>query len=315
VNWPDVCEFPLAAGRAAFLSDLFVSITRTQSQASEDSPLALAVSLVTVAVFLYVAQGLFRRAGRWAAWSVFFGFPLILTPVWVQLCRSGAYPAAGVFPWVKLYSIQIAVCWLTALRFTPLGCSRNVLSASYLLLPLNILEAVTQDLFGWSLPHILVAATGILLIVSAPHPLGALNIDTTGLHRDLVCPGMTRAWIVGYTLWDGVFVYLNFPVIAGHQVAVLTSAFAVGMWQPSRWLQARTYTLAIDLLLLFTLPQVLVPLMDSSFWTTPCREDVAAGICLAVPVWYLIHFFVVRRDRPSEMITAGPSAAADRRSM
>jgi hypothetical protein len=85
-----------------------------------------------------------------------------------------------------------------------------------------------------------------------------------------------------YSLWNAAFVYLNFPAVAAHQIAVLASAWAVGLIDPRRWLQARTYTLATSLLLLATFPRTLIPLTDSTHWATPQREEFVAWGCLVI---------------------------------
>ncbi len=255
--------------------------------------------LLAVALLLLLVQELFRRAGKWVAWAVFFGLPLALTPYWSAIGRAGDYSEGALFPWIKLCSLQIGACWLTALRFTSLGNLRWARGVLFLMLPLNILEAVTQDAFGGHAAHYLLGLSGILLIVSVPHPLRAIQIDAGNRFRDLQYAGMTRTWIAGYTLWNWAFVYLNFPIVAGHQLAVLASSFVVGMVAPSRWLQARTFTLAADLLALATFPSVVIPFTDTTHWASPARENISAGACLAIVVAYAVGFFMRRRTRPN----------------
>lgn len=257
----------------------------------------LVVRLVALAGILLLVQELFRRADKWAAWGAFFVLPLALAPYWVELGQVGAYRGSGAFPWVKLVSLQIGASWLTALRFTSLGRAPWALGALFLMLPLNMLEAVTEDLFGGHPAHYVLALSGILLIFSVPHPMKAIRIDSDGRYRDLQYVGMTRPWIAGYTLWNAAFVYLNFPAIAGHELAVLSSAFAIGMYKPSRWLQARTFTLATDLLAMATFPSVIIPFAETSDWASPQGENVVAGVCLALVAVYAVCIFRRRAAR------------------
>lgn len=266
----------------------------------------LVVRLISVAVLLILVQELFRRAGKCVAWGVFLISPLVLAPYWVWLGRIGAYTGVGVFPWVKVISLQVGACWLTTLRFTALGRSRWALGSLFLMLPLNMLEAVIQDAFGGHMAHYLLVLSGILLVLSVPHPMWAIRIETADHSRDLRYIGMTRTWIGAYTLWNWAFVYLNYPAIAGHQLAVLASAFVIGMADPSRWLQSRTFTLAADLLVLATFPQVLVPFTDTSHWLSPNRENVVAGACLAMAAVYAGCYFMPRGDRSVEKVTGTP---------
>jgi hypothetical protein len=271
--------------------------------------LEFVVRLMVFAVFLFLVQELFRRAGKWAAWGVFLVLPLTLVPYWVYLGQVGVYTGFGVFPWVKLVSLQIAASWLTALRFTALGSSRWATGLLFLMLPVNMLEAITLDAFGGHLAHYLLVLTGFLLIFTVPHPMRGIRIDTADHYCELRYVGMTRTWIAGYTLWNLTFVYLNYPVITGHHVAVLASAFVVGMADPSRWLQSRTFTLAADTLVLATIPGVVIPIADTSNWASRHREDIVAGACLAAAVVYAGRFFMRRGDQAINDIATEPSDA------
>ena len=232
-------------------------------------------------------------------WTVFVAVPVILTRHWFS-----TNVGVGLFPWVKLYSIIVGVLLLTALRFTQLGRYRWALAALFLMLPLNIMEAVAKDLYGTHLAHALVALTGVLLIIAVPHPVRAIRIDDSSAHRDLVYDGMSRTWIAAYSLWNWTFVYLNFPSIAGHQAAVLAAAMVIGMVEPRRWLQARAFTLAPDLIMLATFPRFFVSLTESTYWATPRRENVAAGICLLAGLLYAVRSFVRNKSRSSQSAVA-----------
>lgn len=244
----------------------------------------------------YLFQELLRRSSQWIAWFLFLGLPFALLSHWIQADQD-----LGVFPWVKLWTMLFAVCYGTAIRFTALGKSRAAVTAAFLLLPANIMEAVVQDMSGGHAAHFLLAATGVLLIISVPNPFRAIRIDIGGAFRDLIYEEMTRPWIVGYTLWNWSFVYLNFPSIAGHQLSVLAAALLVGMIDPRRWLQARAYTLAGSLLFLFTLPQKSYPLADTTSWATQSRENFAAASCLMITAIGLARLIIRRRsgDSPS----------------
>jgi len=98
----------------------------------------LAIDLVTLSILLFLVHEGFRRAGKWVAWGVFFGLAAILSPYWIGTVHTHA------FPWVKLYTILFSTCWFTGLRYTSFGSWRWVRFASYLILPVNILEAVAQ---------------------------------------------------------------------------------------------------------------------------------------------------------------------------
>jgi hypothetical protein len=73
------------------------------------------------------------------------------------------------------------------------------------------------------------------------------------------------------------FVYLNFPFIAGYQLATLPAALIVDMIRPLLWLQVRGYALGVSLLILFTCRDPLLRWTDTSHWTDPDREDLGSN--------------------------------------
>ena len=245
--------------------------------------------LVALTLLFLIAQEVLRRTGKWFGWCVFFVIPILLSPYWFQHNTD-----VGLFPWVKLYTIAFSVSWLTALRFTAFGELAGARFCILLLLVFNIEEALAQDAFGGHLAHYLILLSGILLIVTLPRPLSAVQIDIAGPYRDLHFRGMTRTWIVEYTAWNGVFLFLNFPFVAGYQFAVLGAALLVGLYDPQLWLQARGYTLGISLLLLATFREPLLRWTDTSHWTHPDREDLAAAVCLGIAAGYTYRYFFRR---------------------
>jgi hypothetical protein len=249
----------------------------------------LLFTLIALTLLLIAAQEILRRAGKWTAWSLFIGLPIVLTPYWV-----GYNSNLGVFPWVKLYTILFSVSWLTALRFTALGERPWARFCILILLVVNIAEALVLDAVGGHLAHGLVLLSGILLIVTLPKPLTAIQIDVAGPHRDLQYDGMTRTWILEYTAWNAAFVYLNFPIIAGYQLATLSASLVVGLIHPPRWLQVRGYTLGVSLMLIPTFRDPLLLWTDTSHWTRPDREDLASAVCLGIAAGYTYRYFFRR---------------------
>ena len=151
-----------------------------------------------------------------------------------------------------------------------------------MLLALNILEAVAVDLAALRAPQGLNAVAGILLVVTLPREPRVTRMGEAGRFKDLHYQGLSRGWIIGFTLWNWTFLYLNYPMLAGHHIAVLGTALAVGLVDPARWLWARMFTLATDLLLLATFGEFLLPRMDTSDWSDPSLEIAVAGMTLIV---------------------------------
>ena len=265
--------------------------------------MALVVGLTLLGVLLFLVQEVLRRAGKCLAWGPFLVVPIVLTPYWV---RSNYQ--VEIFLWFKLYTILFGACWITGLRYTSLGRSPWPLLGVIVLLVINVLEAVVQDVLGGTLAHYLVAISGVLLLLSLPNQLHAIRIAEDG-YRDLIYRDMTRPWIVAYTVWNAAFVYLNFPIVAGHHLGVLAAALVVGMHNPRRWLMSRTYTLAFDMLLLATFREPLTGVMDTTHWLTPAGADLVALLCLGAVACCSAHIVVDYGIGSVRSRAAGPRPA------
>ena len=165
------------------------------------------------------------------------------------------------------------------------------------MLLLNILEAIIQDATGRHLAHWLVVASGILVMFTLPSFHRCIQIDFSSPTRDVAFLGMDRKWIVEYTLWNWAFVFLNFPVIAGHQLAALVAAAIIGFSNPTLWLQARAYTLASDLFLMATFPSEIAAWSDSEHWANSSRELVVSVSCLLVIIGCSVRCFRSVREK------------------
>ncbi len=234
------------------------------------------LKIIFLTILMYLVQKEFRRGSKWISWGTFLIAPLLLTPYWLTTNHG-----VGIFPWVKLYTIIFSVCWVTGLRFSTLSHQKCLLYGVLFLFIANIFEAIVQDVSGGHWTHYLVVFSGILMIATLPDPFHAIEIDPIGRH-DLYYNGMTRAWIIEYTAWNWAFVYLNFPAIAGQQIAVLGTPLIIGLVSPRRWLQARAFTLAAYLIVLATFTEDIIGWMDTSHWVTPLRENLIATLCLGI---------------------------------
>jgi|TARA_B110000495_G_scaffold156912_1_gene140515 hypothetical protein len=241
----------------------------------------LILPILGLALILFLIQEGLRRAGKWVTWIAILGLPLALTPYWLT-CNE-----FGIFEWGKLYTILITACWLTALRFTRLyhrPWARLGLTA---LFGLNILEAVVVDLAAGQLASSLNAAAGLLLIVMLPRSPHA--ISRHGKFADLNYEGVSLTWIIAFTLWNLTFLYVNYPVIFGHHIAVLGVPMIVSLFKRQRWLEVRINLLALDLLMLATFASLLIPPLDTARWHDPKLDIVAGGATLTLSMLCLME--------------------------
>jgi hypothetical protein len=249
-----------------------------------------------VTVLLLIFQEALRRASRWTVWGLFLLVPLILTPYWIWVNEL------GLFPWFKFYSVFFCVCWGTALRFTSLGDRAWARATIPLLLAMNIFEAVLPDLVepGWA--HGLNAAAGLLLIATMPYGSNSARVRSAGGCCDLHYRTSKR-WVIGYTLWNWTFVYLNYPELTGHHTAVLAAALIVAMVDPFRWGQTRASTLGVNLLFCATYFNGMIVWMDTSSWFDERFGIGAAGLAFIFMAGYAVQLGVSQMARIEERFT------------
>jgi hypothetical protein len=226
-----------------------------------------------------------RRSGLWINLALTTFLPLCLSTWWISQS-----PGVGWFPWLKLYSVALFLTWMNLAKFTELGHKTWWRQGLVCLLLLNILEAVIQDSTGRELSHWLVVISGILVMLTLPSFHKCIQVDFNSEVRDVIYSGMNRRWIIEYSIWNWAFVFLNFPQIAAHQLAVLGAAAIVGFREPRLWLQARGYTLMGDLMLLASFPNALIPWTDTENWSSPTREWIVSSICLLVILGYSVRW-------------------------
>jgi hypothetical protein len=118
-------------------------------------------------------------------------------------------------------------------------------------------------------------------------PFGAKQswIDVASKHRDLRLD-LSMNWIIGYTLWNWTFVYLNYPSLTGHHTIILAVALIVALCDPQRWLQTRAVTLGLNLFWMATSYSGTLSVVDANGWFT---QPIANGAAIVVLCWMLVY--------------------------
>lgn len=198
---------------------------------------------------LVISQEIFYRFPRFSLYFFAIG-SVILFPCWVLLIGVDDW-----FAWMKVLTIALGILLLSVLRNTRLGQTVFVRWATYAFLVVNIMEAVVKDFTTGTIANYLNVVAGILLVLTL-NRIDTIRIRTTR-QKDLRWTAMTMAWIVGYTLWNWVFVYLNFGFqSAMAHVAVLGSALMMAFVDKERWLQARLFTLGTFFMIFHSFPHL-----------------------------------------------------------
>lgn len=182
-----------------------------------------------------------------------------------------------------------------------------------LILSINILEAVIRDIqcagFSGVVDGVTIiggpwnyinAAAGILNILTICGWMGIFIGKTKS--KDMVWPDMMWFWIIAYDIWNIAYVYNSAGDRAFYSIALLLAptvvAFTIGK---GAWLQHRAHTLALDMMLLLTIPSLF---LDSVFTvpavasTTPnmVLSCVALAANIAVVVYHVYKIVKTKRS-------------------
>ena len=242
-------------------------------------------------VGLFVAQEIFHRYPKFA-----LGFFSVATIIWFP-CWILVIGGEDWFLVTKVLSVISGLRVLSIFRNTRLGLHKNLLKwTTYLFLVINIFEAVTRDVASGHVANYFNALAGILLIITLKK-MDSIQINTKDKSKDLSWNGMTLGWIIGYTLWNWVFVYLNlgFQGAVLH-VAVLGSALVIGFTSKARWLQARAATLGLYFIVFHSWPHLASRLIVGG--TDPQYGVVLALIPFGFMLGYVLDFAQKRFKTP-----------------
>lgn len=188
----------------------------------------------------------YTRSWRLATLLIAFGaIPVALTPLWIL--RNSLDP----FVWLKIYSVLFCACWGSWMRFAEVNEKSWLRYTIGLLLAGNILEALCVDLSSAGIAHHANAALALALLVCLPYRSSRPYVEKAACARDLRCK-LPLTWIVGYTVWNWIFVWLNYPAFLGPHTAILAAALIVACRDPQLWVQARAATLGLNLIIMAT---------------------------------------------------------------
>jgi Family of unknown function (DUF5692) len=238
----------------------FDSIKPNQAKHRKAAIMLSILAVIAFFLFYVSTQELVRRSHVIWTWGLFAVVPIALSGYWIQINNFDP------FLWIKIYTMMFCICWASWMR----SKERKpwLQSTISLLLIVNVLEATIVDFWSNGLAHALNAATGAILIFTLPRE----SRRATGHRQPGYCDlhvNMPRHWIIGYTLWNWTFVYLNYPQWSGHHLALLLAALVIGLIEPKRWIQARACTLGINLLLTATWYEQTLSIFDSKGWYAP----------------------------------------------
>ncbi len=260
--------------------------------------LSYIVSMSLYVLFLFLFLEYTREKQKFYKW--FFILALLTFPLWFINLHS-------FFRWAKTISVLIPICLVSFIRISNDGNHKDVLMSLkkkwplwllYLVLNLNIIEAVKQDL---ELGNYFNAIAGIILCITIPLPTKHWRIakhDGKNNFAELIAD-LPLAWCLLYVTWNAAFVYSENTMFVASSICIL---IAPEIWmlvkkRTDLWLMGRIYTLAIHILIR-SCYDIFTPIMDSSLWY---NESVCYfwGLGnLILHVGYLVYWFFKLRNKP-----------------
>lgn len=213
-----------------------------------------------------------RRLPPQVGLALFLGLPLLATPLWLRDAD------APIFSVVKVYSVCAGAAYMEALKLTRWTDHRWARLLAYLLLALNILEAVVADLVGASAIN---AVAGAILVLTQAYP-DAITVERDTPRRDLRYP-LGGWWVAAYTLWNFAFVHGHAPTFTAFAAVHLSAPILACRGRADLWLQARVIGLAALMMLRMSAPRPpYLHLVQG--WRSPAAASAlhAASLALAI---------------------------------
>jgi len=174
---------------------------------------------------------------------LFVAIPLAATPLWLTFSDT------PLFSFTKVYSICAGLVYIELLKATRWSERQAARLAGYLLLAINILEAVVADAVKLNAVN---AAAGVLLVLAQAYP-GAITVDRDSFRRDLRYQ-LGGWWVAAYTVWNFAFVYGCVPSFAAFALVHLAAPILACRGRSELWLQARVAVLSVMMIVRMSAP-------------------------------------------------------------
>ncbi len=241
-----------------------------------------------------VLTELVRRGGFAVSLLVFLALPLGLALSWPAL---GLNPTG--FEYVKVFSVAFGALFISGLRWMGWVEIRALRIVAFLILFINILEAMVTETFSDT--YINVIAGGLLLLTQAlPHRMRVAPDDADRhLRYDL---GLD--WVLAYSLWNFTFVYGTNPPgePTGEWAAFALVHLAVPLvlmrGDANLYIQNRAYSLALLMMLAVTLPREPF-LYFVGDWHHPLVAEILRWTSLGLATVVVLRSLLSRSGRAS----------------
>lgn len=226
------------------------------------------ITFLITFIMIIPTYEIFRRYKKFTA-LFFLLAPLLLTGIWMK--QEGM----DWFKWTKVYSAALGTLLINLSRYNKYSKNKKLFSIIYIVLGINILEAVINDMTHLDIPSLINIFIGSCLILSLLEKPSNLSVSR-GKIRDFLAPNLNITWIFCYNIWNWVYIYGEYPEVAMRHIFVLTFPLIIELFRRGSWLQARAFTLTTYLIISFTFPSYLGRFFTPMIY----NEEIALGLVL-----------------------------------
>jgi len=229
------------------------------------------------------------------SWILFLALPILLSPFWVQMEVNLAFTTW--FGWAKLYSITFyAVLLLSILSRNPYA-KKWPFYLVYWMMMLNLIQPVLATGLARSFSiNYPITIGGILLMLSTPG-INAMRITKEKV-RDFYWE-LSLPLVIGYTLWDLLFVCILFPMNILLQIAVLLAPLLVLFKNKNLYFFPRVYSLAFYFMFYFTFPEWVI----GTDLLLSVNEYIVVYGSMGVLAYLVFVFWISWKDRIKQIFT------------
>ena len=240
--------------------------------------------IVSAIVMISVLTEFIRRSNFYVSLLVFLAVPAGLTLYW-----SLAGIETTAFMYAKIYSVSFGSLVISALRFLDLAKFRWARFIAYLVLFINILEAILTEYHDGG--RLNVIAGGLLLLTMA-HPR-FIRVDPSDTGKNLQYE-LGMGWVLSYVLWNFVFVYGTNPPgeptgeWAAFALVHLSVPLLLMRGRSEMFIQVRAYSLTLLMFLAVSAPYepFLFRVPD---WHNPLVSLILRAASLALAVYLVLR--------------------------
>lgn len=232
------------------------------------------------------------RSPLWVSFLVYLGGSALLVGYWNFVTIEASW-----FAYVKLFSVVVGALYVTILRYKSWGSISWLKLTGYLLIIINMLEAMVHDVFTGT-PINAVVGGVLLLTLAFPYQI---FVDPKDPKRNFRY-NLGIAWVLAYTAWDFVFIYgvskfgEGSPFAAFAICHLVTPLLLMGK-TGDLYMQARAHSLSLYMFVRMSIPYEPF-FFETPNWYNPTFQVFMQVIAIGLTLWTV--YLAIQKIRTTE---------------